>query len=150
MDFKLFIMKKLIFMIIVALMILPSCKKDNNSASSGGSVNTNPIIGTWSEPAYAYNDMMRRDEAYYFINDNTVTKLGVCYNQPYVVYFNGSPLASFETPVPTHSGWYYKGGNTMVTYTFEDNKIWMTDGTIFTYMNGKLYKDNANVVLEKW
>lgn len=145
-------MKKLIIIVFAAMFLITGCKKDSNSASSGNNSNANPIVGTWSKPAYSYEGKMRRDEAYYFMNENTVTKLGVCYNQPYVMYWNGSPLLSFETPVPTHQGWYYKGDDVMVTYAFDEveNKIWMTDGTIFTFMNGKLYKDNSNIVLEKW
>ena len=147
-------MKKLII-ILFAAVLLSGCSKDSSSASSsngnqGGGGNNSPIVGTWSKPAYEYEGKMRRDEAYYFMNENTVVKLGTCYNQPYVTYWNGSPFLSFETPVPTHSDWYYKGGFVTITYLFEDNKIGMTDGTIFTYMNGKLYKDNSSIVLEKW
>ena len=146
-------MKKLVIMMFAALMLLSGCSKSSSStgsAVSGGNQNTNPIVGTWSKPAYSYQNMMRRDEVWYFMNENTATKLGTCYDQPYTFYFNGSPIFSIETPVPTKSGWYHKGDNVILTYLYEDNKVGLTDGTIFTYMDGKLYKDNSNILLEKW
>lgn len=119
----------------VAVMMMTGCTK----------VKTNKLLGFWYAPEYSsfWGGYACSDNVYEFTNSNTVFQ--------YVNVSDGCYIddGSNDTPVPNHSGWYY-GWKKTWTYVFEDEKVILSDGTIFTYMDGKLYKDGSSTVLSPW
>ena len=121
----------------VTVMMMTGCTK----------IKTNKLQGFWSvTPEYSsyWGGYACSDNVYEFTNSNTVFQYvnvsDGCYS--YKPGYN-------DTPVPNHSGWYY-GSKKTWTYVFEDDKVILSDGTIFTYMDGKLYKDGSSIVLSSW
>ncbi len=54
-------------------------------------------------------------------------------------------------PVPGHSGWFYLPSNKSIhTYRKEGNKIYTTDGDIFTYDGGRLLEDGSSGYFTRW
>lgn len=124
-----------------AVLLMTGCQK----------ISANKLEGLWSsEPRwnsrYEHN---QRLNVYYFINSNTVVEY---VNVTDRMYPEDEPfLPTIETPISGHSGWYRSGYMDRTwTYVFEDNKVILSSGTIFTYMDGKLYKDGSSAVLERW
>lgn len=129
------------------ILLLAGCSKNDGSGNSSN--NTNQLKGMWSGPefevpAYLYATSLSRSCVYDFINSNTVISYGTVDKFQHVYETNKEPL-------PGHTGWYYLSSNKKtLTYAFEDNKVIMTNGELFTYMNGQLYVDNSSTVLSRW
>lgn len=131
-------MKKIYFAVMfTAVLMMTGCTK----------IKTNKLQGFWSVKA-EYNSYwggyVRSDKVYEFVNSNTVFQ--------YVNVSDGcySDEPGYDdTPMPKHSGWYY-GWTKTWTYVFENDKVILSDGTIFTYMDDKLYKDGSSDVLYPW
>ena len=142
-------MKKTCLILFTAvLLIVTGCKK----------ASTNKLLGFWSKPVEYVEGYVEphinvehlghycRNFTMEFVNSNTL------YNYNYVA----DRKSAFEAEeseihsVPGKSGWYYKY-RTQNTYVFEDNKVILSNGDIYTYMDGKLYLDGySSVVLSPW
>lgn len=133
----------------VAVLMMTGCTK----------IKTNKLQGTWSsnsewvEAFYTHygNDYCPshygRNWVIEFVNDNTLyTYHYVCDNQTSLMVNTHSDQA---IPMSGHSGWYYDY-RTPYTYVFEDNKVIVSNGSIYTYMDGKLYEDGTSIVLSPW
>ena len=110
-------------------------------------IKTNKLLGLWSSEPYweSYWGWNTRTIVYNFINSNTVVE----YSNVADKYYDDS-WPHITTPIPGHSGWYRQGEyDATWTYVFEDNKVILSNGTIFTYMDGKLYKDGG-AILSPW
>ena len=145
-------MKKVCLLMFLAVMMMTGCTK----------VKTNKLQGFWSdspqhvESGYTYYgheyypSFNVRHNVIYFINSNTLTRSysGTMDNSlAFEVQYSHNCSA---TPVPNHSGWYTGGNIITYTYVFEDNKVIVSDGSIYTYMDGKLYEDGSSTVLSPW
>ena len=138
-------MKKMyLIAMFAAVLMLNGCKK--SETTSNDSVN---LKGMWSsEPNSAWwlsdysSNPLIRDDVYEFMNDNTVVYYGSVGNITH-------PDLLWSKQVPGHSGWYYEGSINR-TYVFASNKIVLSNGDVFSYIDGKLYKHNSSVVLSRW
>ena len=125
-------------MFAAVLLMTTGCKK----------ISTNKLQGLWStEPHWddSWNCNIRKN-VYDFINSNTVCEYYYVADNTTHLDESGYEYESF----PGKPGWYNPNGKTMLTYVFEDNKVILTDGTIFTYMDGKLFKDGSSTILYPW
>ena len=108
-----------------------SCKKDKGSE----------ISGYYAVEMEYGQDFNGRREVHYFVNHNTVIYYGLC--------SDNTVWGSVE--LPDKPGWYYSPNYKGVyTYVIEDNKIFITNGTILTIDNGRLLLDGTSDVLHKW
>ena len=119
-------------------------------------ISTNKLQGTWSsEPVYWESGYTHYGHEWYpsyherlvleFVNSNTLYFYGLIIDDKrvYEVYDIDA------NPMPGHSGWYYES-RTPYTYVFEDNKVIVSNGNIYTYMDGKLYEDGSTWVYSPW
>lgn len=131
------------------LLLLTSCKKNSTDETS---ISENELQGLWSSESYwnsFWNDNQRED-VYNFINSNTAIEYVNVVDKKYPPG-NEEHAPTIDTPVPGHSGWYRSGDKDRTwTYVYEDNKVILSNGMIFTYMDGKLYKEGSSVVLLPW
>lgn len=80
-----------------------------------------------------------------FVNDNTLYKYGN------VTTDKNAWSGKSTSPVPNHAGWYYLPVNKkLYTYVLVDNKLLISDETILTYMNGKLYYEGSSNYYSPW
>ncbi len=119
--------------LFVAAVALTSCEKDE----------TSPLIGFWAEPDAG---MKHSTASYEFINHNTVVSYGETVLKEYESEYN--QWKNFD-PHPCDSRYVYGGRVDTWTYVYEDNKVIITDGTILTLRNGKLYPDGSSGYLIK-
>lgn len=136
-------------MIFVAVLMMTGCTK----------VKTNKLQGIWSTPPEYHEAGTSHWGDYYpshhfrhntieFVNSNTLYFLGLAVDDPSTVgtIYNSNNC----TPFPNHSGWYYLGNKSPYTYVFENNKVIVSNGSIYTYMDGKLYKEGSSEALSPW
>lgn len=138
-------MKKVYLIILfAAVLMISGCKKSESTSNE-----SNSLKGMWSsEPRtagwlydYSSNPLIR-DYVIEFLNENTAKSYGSAINITH-------PDLVATKSVPGHSGWYYEGAINR-TYVFTNNKVVMSNGDVFSYINGKLYKDNSSAVLSRW
>lgn len=117
---------------------MAGCTKED-----GDDGTSSDLQGFWSaNPIYnSYDECNFRSPVYEFVNDNTAIEyINVCDTRIQGVATNR---------LSDHDGWYY-GSKQTKTYAFSNNKVIFTNGDIYTFMNGKLYKDNSSTVLRRW
>lgn len=150
-------MKKLYLLLFAAVMLITGCQKNEGTNTNA---NTSILQGTWSSNSewvdafythYGNNYCPShncRNWVVEFVDDNTLYNYHcVCDNQTSLMVNTDCDNA---IPMPGHSGWYYDY-RTLYTYVFQENKVFLTNGTIYTYLNGKLYEDGySDVVLSPW
>ena len=150
-------MKKVYLVLFAAVMLITGCQKNEGTNTNA---NTNKLQGTWSSNSewvdafythYGNNYCPShncRNWVVEFVDDNTLYNYHcVCDNQTSLMVNTNCDNA---IPMPGHSGWYYDY-RTLYTYVFQENKVFLTNGTIYTYLNGKLYEDGySDVVLSPW
>ena len=129
----------------MAMLAASGCSKSDDNGNNGGgySPNTTQLSGVRAaDPKYdTYYECNYRYPVLEFANSNTIIEYANVFDD----YVSSLSTHSF----PDHSGWYY-GNKTTITYTFVDNKVYLTNGDIYTFMDGKLYKDNSSTVLTSW
>lgn len=137
-------------LLATAMLATAGCSKpddngneNNGNYGGGGTTNTTQLSGVWAaDPRYdTHYECNYRYPVLEFVNSNTIVEY-INVHDDYV-----SPLSTIS--FPDHSGWYY-GSKSTTTYTFIDNKVYLTNGDIYTFMDGKLYKDNSSTVLYSW
>ena len=137
-------------LLATAMLATAGCSKpddngneNNGNYGGGGTTNTTQLSGVWAaDPCYdTHYECNYRYPVLEFVNSNTIVEY-INVHDDYV-----SPLSTIS--FPDHSGWYY-GSKSTTTYTFIDNKVYLTNGDIYTFMDGKLYKDNSSTVLYSW
>ncbi len=120
-----------------------SCKDDDDD-DNGQKIQSSRISGFWSASNGSYEGVSFR-VVYNFINSNTVVYYSTVSNST-----KGWGSAGIE-PIPGHSGWYYAPLSiSNYTYYILDNKIYMTNGKIFTITDSGLLEDGSNFVYTKW
>lgn len=116
---------------------------------------TNKLQGFWSLPPL-YIESCYVDGEYHpsyhqcydvleFANSNTLFHY-------YGVFDSKWPLEVVSHDaysVPEHSGWWYSF-KIPYTYAFEDNKVIVSNGEIYTYMGGILYLDGCSDAYSPW
>ena len=114
---------------------------------------TNKLQGTWSSAqehvesgytGYTYN---ARYWVLEFVNGNTLYSYHCVYDNRTAL--EADTYCDNAISMPGHSGWYYDY-RTPYTYVFEDNKVIVSNGKIYTYMDGKLYWDGYTTTLSPW
>lgn len=122
-------------------------------------IKTNKLQGTWSSaPEYYESGYTHYGNEWYpsyharfwvleFVNSNTLYDYHCVYDDRTALEVDTNCDATIS--MPGHSGWYYDR-RTPYTYVFEDNKVILSNGNIYTYMDGKLYKDGTSTVLSPW
>ncbi len=123
-------MKRLLFFatIIMAMTFSTSCEKNGTSS----------LIGFWadSDGGATYST-----SSFEFINRNTVIEYKGTMLRRYQSGYSG---AKNHVTHPCNSSYIYSGDTNTWTYAYEDNKVIITNGTILTLMDGKLYKDGSS------
>lgn len=138
-------MKKVYLIVMfAAVLIMSGCKKSETTSND-----SNNLKGMWSsEPRtagwlsdYSSNPLIR-DDVFEFLNENTVKSYGSAVNMTH-------PDLVSSMSMPGHSGWYYEFARNY-TYVFTNNKVVLSNGDVFSYIGGKLYKENSSSVLSRW
>ena len=142
-------MKKVCLLIFAAVLMMTGCTKEK----------TNNLQGFWATPSeYFESGYTYYGNEYYpsyhwrydvleIVNNNTIVFYGS------VIDSKLAFEAQYSTqgyPLPEHSGWYYNGKKGVGSYILRDNKIITSDGTIFTYLDGKLYGGGCSDGWSKW
>ena len=127
----------------VVLMMLPvaffsacSSDDDEDAIDEYYDEETGDLTGYYrSEPMASFDGTANMCRVLYFKSSNTLIDYTDVADAPY--WDNGG--TSNSVPPPNHYGWYYKKGtNRSYTYVVEGNKLYITDGSIWTiYDNGK-------------
>lgn len=131
------------FLAVVLCIGVVSCKDDDDDGN-GQKIQSSRISGFWSASNGSYEGVSFR-VVYNFINSNTVVYYSTVSNST-----RGWGTVEIES-IPGHSGWYYSPSSmSNYTYYILDNKIYMTNGKIFTITDSGLLEDGSNSVYTKW
>ena len=125
---------KLFFVLVTISLFVTGCKKDDDVNLLQG--------GYWVAYNYNSNDWLNSggvgsQEFYQFINKNTV-------KMPQMTIDNTYHTNSLHTEKINGQNYYFCAdvSNTVpYTYVIKDNKIYVTNGYVFTIDGSKLYKD---------
>ena len=141
------IMKKLVLDglgILMAIMLCSGIISCNNEEDSDEyNAPSSHISGLWSASNGSYKGVSFLI-VYNFINSNTVIDYSTVSNS------TRGWAAEIES-IPGHSGWYY-APLSMKNYTYYilNNKIYITNGKIFTITDSGLLEDGSNKIYTKW
>lgn len=137
--------------VLCATISFSSCDNEDEGGTSGKFVGfwafTQSVADYVTKPTVKDKYCMM-GKAYQFIDDNTVLEYWNIYNSIYVDEYIESKKGL--TAMDGHSGWYYSGNPTYLTYFVEGNKAFLSDGKIFTIWDGYLTRDGESIKYEKW
>lgn len=124
--------------VIFALCSLTSCSDDDTHDET-----TTDITGLWYAPNATIDGVAFRT-VYNFINSNTVADYSTVSSSP-----NG--WLDETSTIPGHPGWYYAPSAARnYTYYVIGNKIYITNGTIFTVSGDRLLEDGSGKIWQRW